>query len=78
VLKFRPGEPAGAFEVPVVVPAAGILVNALLIFSRVTSPDLDPHALYITGAILLAAPILYAIVRPKNVTEETLVAAEEA
>jgi amino acid transporter len=78
VLKLRPGEPAGSFEVPILVPAAGILVNATLIYNRVTSADLDAHALYIAGAVLLAAPILYFIVRPKNVTEETLAAAEEA
>jgi amino acid transporter len=78
VLKLRPDEPLGAFEVPILVPAAGILVNATLIYSRVMSPDLDPRALYLTGAILVAALILYLVVRPKNVSEETLAAAEEA
>ena len=31
VLKLRPGEPAGGFEVPIIIPALGILVNATMI-----------------------------------------------
>jgi amino acid transporter len=77
VLKFRPNEPPGAFEVPSVIPAAGILVNGALIYGRVTSPDLDPRALYIAAGVLATTLILYFIARPKNVSEETLAAAEE-
>ena len=39
VLKLRPGEPAGAFEVPIIIPALGILVNATMIVARIIRPQ---------------------------------------
>ena len=78
VLKRRPGEPAGAFEVPIVVPALGVLVNAMLIGARITSSTAGGQALVIAGVIIGGIVILYFIVRPKNVTEKSLAAVEEA
>lgn len=76
VLKRRPAEPPGRFEVPAFVPALGALVCAALIIVRVTTPDARGQfewrapltALAVLGAILL----LYLVIRPKNVTEEAL------
>jgi basic amino acid/polyamine antiporter, APA family len=74
-LKLRPGEPRGAFEVPIVVPALGMAVNAALIFTRfkdaATAGWLAP---IIAGLMIAAISFLYFVIRPKNVTEETLAA----
>jgi amino acid transporter len=78
VLKRRPGEPAGHFEVPIVVPALGVLVNATLIIARITSTTAGGRALAIAGVIMGGIVILYFIVRPKNVTEKSVAAVEEA
>jgi len=77
VLKLRPGEPPGQFEVPVFIPVLGILVNATLIVSRLTSGEGGAHAPLVAGAIVLAATLLYFALRPKNITDETLAALEE-
>ena len=76
VLKRRPGEPPGGFEVPIVIPALGALVCAALIAARVTTRNAQGHFEWkapITAAVVLAVIVLlYAIQRPKNVTEEAL------
>jgi amino acid transporter len=76
-LKLRPGEPRGGFEVPVVVPILGILINATLIFARLTSETADPRAPKIAGWILLSVTILYFVMRPKSITEESLASLEQ-
>jgi amino acid transporter len=76
VLKLRPGEPLGAFEVPIVVPALGVLINGTLIVARLTEQDANLRAPIIAGVIVLAVSILYLLIRPKNVTEEVLAAVE--
>jgi amino acid transporter len=74
VLKSRPGEPRGSFEVPSVVPALGALVCAALIVSRVTTPDargqFEWRAPLTAGAVLLGILVLYALMRPSRVIEE--------
>jgi amino acid transporter len=65
-LKLRPNEPRGAFEVPVFVPAGGILVCATILFHA------QPRALLIAAVLLAGIAVLYAIMRPRNITEETL------
>ena len=74
VLKLRPGEPHGQFEIPIFVPLLGILVNATLIVSRLTSGEGGLRAPAIAGAIVVAATLLYFVLRPKNITDETLAA----
>jgi APA family basic amino acid/polyamine antiporter len=71
VLKRRPGEPPGGFEVPLLVPAAGVLVCGTLIGARVlsTSPD-DRKALLTAAALLVGIAVLYLVVRPKNVVAD--------
>jgi len=76
VLKRRPGEPAGGFEVPIVVPALGVLVNAAMIVARITSTTAGGRAVAIAGAIIGGIVLLYFIVRPRDVTETSLAAVE--
>ena len=70
VLKLRPSEPPGQFEVPVIVPLLGILVNAILIITRLTSGEGGHRAPVIAGLIVLAATILFFVLRPKVVAED--------
>ncbi len=76
-LKLRPDEPRGAFEVPIVVPALGILINATLIVARIVQGIGDPRAPIIAGVIIACASGLFFVIRPKNVSEEALAAIEQ-
>jgi amino acid transporter len=77
LLKLRPGEPQGSFEVPILVPAAGMLVNAALIFTRFKdAATVGWLAPIIAGLMLLAIGGLYFLIRPQNVTEESLASLE--
>jgi len=77
VLKLRPDEPPGAFEVPVFVPALGVLVNGTLIIARLTDGAAGRRAPIIAGAIVFVITALYFAIRPKNVTEEALASVEQ-
>lgn len=64
VLKRRPAEAPGAFEIPTLVPAGGIIVcSALLLFAQW-------RALLLAGVLVLAVSLLYLIMRPKNVVQD--------
>jgi amino acid transporter len=76
-LKLRSGEPPGAFEVPIWVPAIGVLINGTLIVARLFDPSADSRAPIIAGAIALAVTVLYFLIRPQSVSEETLAAVEQ-
>ena len=76
VLKYRPGEPKGSFEVPVVVPALGVLINVLLIATRIGDVRKNWKAPAIAGGLIVFIAILYLIMQPKGLTEEQLAAAE--
>jgi basic amino acid/polyamine antiporter, APA family len=80
VLKHRPGEAKGQFEVPTFVPAAGVLVCGAIIFSRLATRNAAGHydwtAPMIAGGLLIGIGLLYLIVRPKAITEETLAEVE--
>jgi amino acid transporter len=65
VLKRRPGEAPGRFEVPVIVPALGALVCLVLVIVRVTTGDWRAPAL--AGGLVLGILAIYALVRPKAV-----------
>jgi basic amino acid/polyamine antiporter, APA family len=66
VLKRRTAEPHGAFEIPAVIPAGGIVVcTTLLCFAQ------DAARMIALGLLAFIA-VVYALVRPKNITEETL------
>lgn len=59
VLKRRPGEKPGAFEVPLAVPVLGVIVCA----SMVTF--VAPRAMAIAAVLLLGISALYFVLRPK-------------
>lgn len=77
VLKFRPSEPRGAFEVPFVIPILGSIVCLSLIVARISQPFVDPKASgklfealkssLIAGGIVALIAVLYLIMRPKDV-----------
>jgi len=67
VLKFRPDEPRGAFEVPWVVPLLGALVCLALVVASVIGPGADRRAPIIAGVILVVIVVLFVIVRPRKV-----------
>jgi len=69
VLKLRPGEPRGRFEVPVIVPILGIVVNVTLIVARVTDATMKTDALYIAGGVVVFIAILFFIMRPQSIPE---------
>ena len=63
VLKRRPGEKHGYFEIPLAVPALGALVCLVLVVVRVGTGDWRAPA--IAGVLLLGAVLIYALIRPK-------------
>jgi len=67
VLKRRPEEPKGGFEVPVIVPAGGALVCGALLVNRVLSGDWRAPAL--AGALLVIVLLAYAVLRPQATPE---------
>jgi amino acid transporter len=71
VVKLRPGEPRGLFEVPLAVPALGVVVCAALVLNA------EAQAAKIAFLIVVAVTLLYLITRPSNITEEALVEAGE-
>ncbi len=82
VLKLRPNEARGAFEVPLFVPALGILVCATLIFARVVYGSADDRKATLTaGGLVAIIALLYLVLRPKTVVadddEEDVPAAAE-
>lgn len=75
VLKRRPNEPPGLFEVPLLVPLGGMLVCLAMIGTRVYAALLDPaarRAPLIAAAIGTGAALLYLITRPKHLDQDTL------
>ncbi|MFA5955766.1 APC family permease [Hyphomicrobium sp.] len=64
VLKRRPGETHGRFEIPIVMPIAGIVVCSGLLVTRLASSDWRAPA--IAAAILCAILALYAALRLTN------------
>jgi amino acid transporter len=72
VLKLRPSEPCGSFEVPIFVPALGVVINLTLILARLTESGANPRAPYIAGWILAGISALFFIVRPQAISEKSL------
>jgi APA family basic amino acid/polyamine antiporter len=65
ILKGRPSEPRGKFEVPRWVPALGTAVCVVLAIVRVSSGDWRAPAL--AGTLLIGIVAVYAMMRPKAV-----------
>jgi amino acid transporter len=64
LLKHRPGEPRGKFEVPVIIPICGILVCGALLLNAARKE------LAIAGGLLGLIMLLYVILRPKSVLSD--------
>lgn len=65
ILKLRPGEAKGKFEVPMVVPILGALVCAVLIISRLTS-GAGWRAPLIAMVLLAGIGLLYLLLKPSS------------
>jgi APA family basic amino acid/polyamine antiporter len=74
-LKRRANEPKGFFEVPTFVPVGGILVSLMMITAAAFDPDRRPSFTIALGLVAFIT-VLYFIMRPKEITEETLTAVE--
>ena len=68
ILKLRPGEPEGAFELPLAVPALGAVVCVALFLARAVAGDWRAPA--IAGVLLLGVGALYLWIRPRLAAEE--------
>lgn len=66
VLKARPGEPPGEFEIPRWVPVGGIVVCAALLFQA------DAKALKIAFLLLVGITMLFMVSRPDAIAEDAL------
>jgi len=68
ILKLRPGEAKGAFEIPIVVPILGAISCLALFVTRVSVGDWQ--APMIAAVLLLGAAALYLVLRPAAVIAE--------
>ncbi len=68
VLKMRPDEPPGGFELPIAVPALGAVVCAVMFTTRVGAGDW--RAPVIAGVLLLGVAALYFVLRFRRVSDE--------
>ncbi|MBW3637318.1 MAG: amino acid permease, partial [Armatimonadetes bacterium] len=71
VLQRKPNEPKGFFEVPTFVPIIGIAVSLLMLGAAAFDPDRRPSFAIALGLVALIT-VLYFVMRPKNVSDETL------
>ncbi|MFZ4681920.1 MAG: APC family permease [Terrimicrobiaceae bacterium] len=67
VLKLRPGEERGRFEVPLIVPFLGSLVCLALIAARLSTVKNEPHAPVIALVMLAGIAALFFVMKPKSV-----------
>jgi amino acid transporter len=70
ILKLRPNEEKGAFEIPIIVPALGALVCMSLVYSRLVHSAAGMKAPVIAVVMLAGISGLYFIMRPKTVGAE--------
>ena len=67
MLKLRPGEERGRFEVPLIVPFLGSLVCLALIAARLSTVKNEPHAPVIALVMLAGIAALFFVMKPKSV-----------
>jgi amino acid transporter len=72
VLKLRPGEARGRFEVPLAVPIAGALSCAALIAARLSriTEDYNWIGVLIAAGLVALAAALFFITRPQTIDDE--------
>jgi APA family basic amino acid/polyamine antiporter len=70
ILKHRPGEPRGAFEIPAILPIAGALVCAVLfgnrLYQAIASKDESLRTAPLVALIIFAAGIVIGILRRRT------------
>lgn len=64
ILKLRPGEPEGAFELPIAVPALGAVVCIVMFIARATAGDI--RAPVIAAILIVAVLGLHLLLRPRQ------------
>jgi APA family basic amino acid/polyamine antiporter len=69
VLKRRPGEPPGRFEIPAWIPALGCILCVVLIVVRVASGDIK--APLIAGILVAGILVIYRMILPKTEAPQT-------
>lgn len=70
VLKLRPQEEKGHFEVPLLVPCIGFLICTALVVTRLTSGGTDSWRAPVIALTLLGGiAVLYFVVRPRTVAD---------
>ncbi|MGE0055744.1 MAG: APC family permease [Hyphomicrobium sp.] len=67
ILKRRPGEPQGAFEVPFFVPIVGAIICTILIVFRVATGHWQAPA--IAGVLLAGILAIYMVLRPTPIDD---------
>ena len=67
ILKLRPGEPQGAFELPIAVPALGAVVCFVMFATRVGAGDW--RAPMIAGVLLLGVAAIRLWTRPHGLAQ---------
>ena len=67
ILKLRPAEPQGAFELPIAVPALGAVVCLVMFVTRVGTGDWRAPA--IAGVLLLGIAALHLLIRPQPIKD---------
>ncbi len=68
ILKMRPDEPPGGFELPIAVPALGAIVCVVMFATRVGAGDW--RAPVIAGVLLLGVAALYFMLRYRRAADE--------
>jgi amino acid transporter len=71
VVKLRPGEIRGKFDIPIFVPIVGAVICTALIINA------EAAAIKVSFLALVAITILFMVTRPQNITEESLIEAGE-
>lgn len=69
VLKRRPGEPPGRFEIPSWVPALGCVLCVVLIVVRIASGDI--RAPLIAGGLIAGILVIYRFISPQSEAPQT-------
>jgi len=77
VLKSRPNEAPGSFEVPRIIPILGALVCLSLVAVRLFGTNADRRAPLIAGVIVGVVVVLFLIMRPKSDALEEVVVVED-
>lgn len=74
VLKLRPGEAKGSFEVPIVVPVIAVLINLTLVVTQISQEIRTSRAPWIALGLIALIVVLYLVMRPKGLNDQQFAA----